>query len=81
MDMLNWHGFLAGLAAFAIIGLFHPVVIKMEYHLGRKKLVDAFYTRCNLSFVVIFPGHLGSILTGCLAFSLFLEHTGNVLSA
>jgi uncharacterized membrane protein YdcZ (DUF606 family) len=31
----NWTGFLVGLAAFFMIGLFHPVVAKMEYHLGK----------------------------------------------
>ncbi len=71
MDMLNWHGFLAGLAAFAIIGLFHPVVIKMEYHLGRKSWWMLFIPGVISLLLSFFLGTLGSILTGCLAFSLF----------
>ena len=33
---MQWLGLLIGLATFAIIGVFHPVVIKAEYYLGRK---------------------------------------------
>ncbi|MDR1465670.1 MAG: DUF4491 family protein [Oscillospiraceae bacterium] len=29
-------GILVGLASFAIIGLFHPVVVKTEYYAGKK---------------------------------------------
>lgn len=32
----NLEGVLIGLATFLIIGLFHPLVIKGEYHYGRK---------------------------------------------
>ena len=31
---MNYTGLLVGLGAFACIGLFHPLVIKAEYHLG-----------------------------------------------
>lgn len=31
---MNLNGLLVGLATFLIIGLFHPLVIKAEYHLG-----------------------------------------------
>lgn len=30
--MLNWFGFLVGLVSFVVIGIFHPVVVKCEYH-------------------------------------------------
>ncbi len=29
---MHWTGLLVGAAAFAIIGLFHPIVIKCEYY-------------------------------------------------
>lgn len=32
---MNWSGIAIGLATFLIIGLFHPIVIKAEYHLGK----------------------------------------------
>lgn len=33
---MNFQGIIIGLAAFIIIGLFHPIVIKGEYYLGKK---------------------------------------------
>ncbi len=32
----NYDGFIIGIATFLLIGLFHPVVIKTEYHFGVK---------------------------------------------
>lgn len=31
---LHWEGLAIGLATFLLIGIFHPVVIKTEYHTG-----------------------------------------------
>lgn len=33
---MNFSGIVIGLATFLIIGLFHPIVIKAEYHFGKK---------------------------------------------
>lgn len=33
---LNFYGLIIGLATFLIIGLFHPLVIKGEYHFGQR---------------------------------------------
>lgn len=33
---LHWEGLAIGLATFVLIGLFHPVVIKTEYHTGTR---------------------------------------------
>ncbi|MDR1412661.1 MAG: DUF4491 family protein [Actinomycetes bacterium] len=33
---INFTGLVVGLASFCIIGIFHPVVIKAEYHFGIK---------------------------------------------
>ena len=33
---MNFQGILIGAAAFIIIGVFHPVVIKAEYHFGTR---------------------------------------------
>lgn len=33
---MNWSGILLGAAAFLLIGAFHPIVIKAEYHIGKK---------------------------------------------
>lgn len=32
---MNFSGVILGAAAFVIIGVFHPIVIKAEYHLGK----------------------------------------------
>ena len=48
--MLNWHGILIGAISFLSIGIFHPIVIKAEYH---------FSYRCWPVFLVI-----GLILLG-----------------
>jgi hypothetical protein len=36
MSHMNFEGIIIGLSSFLIIGLFHPVVIKSEYYIGRK---------------------------------------------
>lgn len=33
---MNFTGLIIGLAAFFIIGILHPVVIKAEYHFGKR---------------------------------------------
>ncbi|NLM35654.1 MAG: DUF4491 family protein [Clostridiales bacterium] len=33
---MNIHGLAIGIATFLIIGLFHPIVIKTEYYIGKK---------------------------------------------
>lgn len=33
---MNFEGLIIGLATFLIIGIFHPVVIKGEYHFGKR---------------------------------------------
>jgi len=34
--IVNWQGLLTGLVAFFIIGVFHPLVVKVEYYWSRK---------------------------------------------
>jgi len=33
---MNFQGLIIGIAAFIIIGVFHPIVIKSEYYIGKK---------------------------------------------
>lgn len=33
---MNFEGIIVGLLTFFIIGLFHPIVIKAEYHFGKE---------------------------------------------
>ena len=69
---MNYTGLIIGAATFLIIGLFHPIVIKAEYHLG---------TKCWWMFAlagVLFVGaslwvnsFIWSTLLGVVAFSSF----------
>ena len=69
---LNYSGILIGVATFLIIGLFHPLVVKAEYHIGTKSwwlfllfgLVSAVASLLVGNLVV-------SIILGVLAFSSF----------
>ena len=69
---MNIAGILVGLATFLIIGIFHPVVIKAEYHFG---------TRCWWAFLLAGLGFavlslfledlVWSTISGVAAFSCF----------
>ncbi len=69
---MNFFGLILGLAAFCSIGIFHPIVIKAEYHFG---------TRCWWVFLLVAVACIaGSLLTeatipstilGVVAFSSF----------
>lgn len=68
----NFLGLAIGLSTFLIIGTFHPIVIKCEYHFG---------TRCWWAFLfagiigiilaIIIKNILASALLGVTAFSCF----------
>ncbi len=61
---MNYLGFLHGLIAFILIGIFHPIVIKGEYYLGKKSI-----------FIFILMGVLslvGSLITQNITISTFL---------
>lgn len=75
MDFLEQHnllGLVIGISTFLIIGLFHPIVIKGEYHFG---------TRCWWAFLIlgiicgvftiVVENVLFSALLGVTAFSSF----------
>jgi hypothetical protein len=67
---MNFEGLIAGLVTFLIIGLFHPLVIKAEYFLGRTAcwiFLAAGVAACVASLLI--PGRLISILFGILGFS------------
>lgn len=57
-------GLFIGLATFLIIGIFHPIVIKCEYHFGVK---------CWWWFLIAgIAGVAASVLTSNIAFSAIL---------
>ena len=81
MDFLQNHnllGLIIGLCTFLIIGIFHPIVIKAEYHFG---------TRCWWWFLVLGIAMVGLSLIafGGIAGSdrifKLLEHPGDISPA
>lgn len=72
MDISNFEGLLVGLCTFLIIGLFHPLVIKGEYHFG----VKCWWAFLLLGLVctvlsILVKNSTVSILLGVTAFSSF----------
>lgn len=70
--MLHINGLFIGLASFLIIGIFHPLVIKGEYHFGQKCkwwFGIAGVVMCVASLLV--SNVTGSALLGVTAFSCF----------
>lgn len=64
--LTNCHlgGLVIGICTFLIIGFFHPVVVKAEYHFG---------TRCWWGFLLLgLVGIAGSVLAGNLLVSSLL---------
>ena len=67
---INPQGLIIGLATFLCIGIFHPVVIKAEYHFGRKcwwAFLLAGVAAIVASLVV--SNQYASIILGVFAFS------------
>jgi hypothetical protein len=50
MDVMNFYGLFAGAAALFIIGLFHPIVIKGEYHFGKR--IWPIFLVCGIAFLI-----------------------------
>ena len=69
---MNWTGLIIGLATFLLIGLFHPLVIKSEYYLGRRCwpifLLAGIVT---LAASLLIQNDYASIILGVVSFSCF----------
>ena len=69
---MNFSGIIVGLATFLIIGIFHPIVIKAEYHFG-KQCWWAFALG-GVAFAVLslfMKSLVWATITGVTAFSCF----------
>ncbi len=69
---MNFSGLIIGLATFLCIGLFHPLVIKAEYHFG----VGCWWVFLLLGLVsctasLFIANQIVSIMLGVLGFSSF----------
>lgn len=69
---MNCLGIIVGLATFIIIGIFHPLVIKAEYHLGKRCWWMFALAGVAFATLSIFTKSLvWSTITGVTAFSCF----------
>ncbi len=72
LNNLNIEGFLVGLFAFFLIGVFHPIVIKLEGKYGKKVwpflLIPGVVAAIASVFIM---SRLVSVGLGVLAFALF----------
>lgn len=69
---MNLEGLIIGISTFLIIGLFHPIVIKTEYHFGvRVWWVFLIMGLVGVAASLIIENTLLSTLLGVFAFSSF----------
>ena len=69
---MNLEGIIVGLATFIIIGIFHPIVIKAEYHIGKKCWWAFLLAGIGFAVLSLFIDSLvWSTITGVTAFSCF----------
>ncbi len=69
---LYYSGILLGVIVFVIIGVFHPLVIKAEYYMGRKSCWLFFFTGLLTCGASLFIQNLFvSAIFGVLGFTCF----------
>lgn len=69
---MNYEGLIIGACTFLVIGIFHPIVIKTEYHFGVKVWwVFLLLGLVALSLSLVVHNTILSTLLGVLAFSSF----------
>lgn len=69
---MNYIGLIIGLATFLTIGVFHPLVIKSEYHFGKQ--CWPVFLLAGIAFLVaslLVTNQYLSIVLGVVAFSSF----------
>ena len=69
---MNYEGLIIGACTFLVIGIFHPIVIKTEYHFGVKVWwVFLLLGLVALTLSLVVHNTILSTLLGVLAFSSF----------
>ena len=69
---MNFNGIIVGAAVFLIIGICHPIVIKMEYYWGKKSWWVLFAAGLVFSGISLFVENtVDSTILGAAAFSCF----------
>lgn len=69
---MNFSGVIVGFATFLMIGIFHPIVIKMEYYLGKQSWWLLFVAGIVFTISSLLVSHfIISTILGATAFSCF----------
>lgn len=69
---MHFSGIIVGLATFLIIGIFHPIVIKAEYHFGKGCWWAFALSGAGFAALSLFiDSHIWATITGVTAFSCF----------
>ena len=69
---MNFRGVIIGVAVFLIIGICHPIVIKMEYYWGKRSWWVLFLVGLCLAATSLFVSEIVfSTILGAAAFSCF----------
>ena len=69
---MNFNGIIVGASVFLIIGICHPIVIKMEYHWGKKSWWVLLVAGLVFAAASLFAWNpVGSTILGAAAFSCF----------
>ena len=69
---MNFSGLIVGLATFIIIGAFHPIVIKTEYHFGVKVWWAFLLAGIIFGLASMYVDNMvGSTILGVTSFSCF----------
>ncbi len=70
MDNIQFTGPLMGLLSFLVIGIFHPVVVKLEYAYGKKSWGLLFVPGVFFIILSLFVSTIWSIISGVVGFSM-----------
>ncbi len=68
---MNWEAILIGVVAFVTIGVFHPVVVKIEYHFGKKAWWSVLLPGLVLVSISLFVSGYLSLVLGVVGFGFF----------
>lgn len=66
---MNYYGLLIGLASFLIIGMFHPLVIKLEYYFGKRSWWVLLLPAIGFMVLSFAASAFYSIIFGVLSFA------------
>ena len=68
---MNFEALIIGIISFVTIGIFHPVVVKLEYYFGKEIWWAVFFPGLGLLLTSLFISGYISLILGVIAFGCF----------